>query len=151
MLNDPVRYFPDLYPPTPTLPVVGAEKLFRYYYDVRDDWLLLLESEPAPAGYDDTITISGGAPNGEWLGWVLPNVDSDGDWVIDAWEDILGTDPQVADSDDAGCSDGAEILGYGDPSQTELSDPLDGICRLPRIFADGFESGDLSAWGASIP
>ncbi len=156
MFNDGVRYFPEgiegyLYPPIPTPPVVGAEKLFRYYDDVRDDWLLLLESEQAPAGYDDTIFSPGGAPNGEWLGWVLPNVDSDGDGVIDAWENMLGTDPQVADSDGDGCSDGAEILGYVDPSQTELSDPLDGICRLPRIFADGFESGDVSAWSGSIP
>ncbi|MCP4568534.1 MAG: hypothetical protein GY841_13230, partial [FCB group bacterium] len=57
--------------------------MFHRYDDVRDDWLLLLESEPAPPGYDDTITSSGGAPNGEWVGWVLPNVDSDGDGVID--------------------------------------------------------------------
>ncbi|MCP4666012.1 MAG: hypothetical protein GY849_06565, partial [Deltaproteobacteria bacterium] len=132
-------------------PVVGAEKLFCYYDDVRDDWLLLLEWEQAPVGYDDTIFSSGGAPNGEWIGWVLPNVDSDDDGVIDAWENLLGTDPQVADSDGDGCSDGGEILGYFDPNQTELSDPLDGICRLPRIFADGFESGGVSAWSGSIP
>ncbi len=34
---------------------------------------------------------------------------------------------------------------------TPLSDPLDGICRLPGIFADGFESGDVSSWSGSIP
>ena len=102
--------------------------------------------------YDDTITQSGGTPDGVWLGWVLPNVDSDGDGVIDAWEQLLGTDPQVADSDGDGCSDGEEILGYVDPTRSELSDPLDGgACILHFIFADGFESGDVSAWAASEP
>ena len=142
---------PYLYPTTAT-PPLGAERLFRYYDDERDDWLLLLESEPAPPGYDDTITQSGGAPDGLWLGWVLPNVDSDGDGVIDAWEDLLGTDPQDADSDGDGCTDGEEILGYVDPSRSELSDPLDGgACILHFIFADGFESGDVGAWAASEP
>ena len=142
---------PYLYPTSAT-PPVGAEKLIRYYDDERDDWLLLLESEPAPPGYDDTITQSGGAPDGVWLGWVLPNVDSDGDGVIDAWEDLLGTDPQDADSDGDGCTAGEEILGYVDPSRSELSDPLDGgACILHFIFADGFESGDVGAWAASEP
>jgi len=83
---------------------------------------------------------------------VLPNVDSDGDGVIDAWELLLGTDPQVADSDADNCSDGDEILGYGHPYLAELSDPLDGVCLLQlKLFANGFESGDVSAWDASIP
>ncbi|MCP3997005.1 MAG: hypothetical protein GY722_18375, partial [bacterium] len=99
--------------------------------------------------YDDTITSSGGAPEGEEVGWVLPNVDTDGDGVIDAWEDLLGTDPFDPDSDDDDCSDGEEILGYVIPSVSELSDPLDGVCPFNLIFADGFESGDVSAWNES--
>ncbi len=155
LFNDGVRYFPEgiegyLYPTTAT-PPEGAERLIRYYDDERDDWLLLLDSEPPPPGYDDTITVSGGAPDGVWIGWVLPNVDSDGDGVIDAWEDLLGTDPQDVDSDDDDCSDGEEILGYVDPSRSELSDPLDGICLFHLVFVDGFESGDVSAWDESEP
>ena len=148
--NDGVRYFPEgiegyLYP-TAATPPAGAQQLIRYYDDVRDDWLLLLESEPPPPGYDDTIATSGGAPNGEALGWVLPNVDSDGDGVIDAWEGLLGTDPHNPDTDGDGASDGEEILGYVDPGQWQLTDPLDGV-----VFFDGFESGDLSAWSDHVP
>jgi hypothetical protein len=147
---DGVRYFPEgiegyIYPTTST-PPSGAEKLYRYYNDGLDDWLLLLESESPPAGYDDSLTSSGTAPNGLWIGWALPHVDSDGDGVIDAWEDLIGTDPQLSDSDADGCSDGEEILGFTDPTESRLSDPLDGLCLYHVLFLDGFESGDTSAW-----
>jgi hypothetical protein len=148
---DGIRYFPEgiegyLYPTTAT-PPTGAERLYRYYDAAADDWLLLLESESPPPGYDDPLFGPlGSAPDGEWLGWVLPAVDFDLDGLVDAWEEILGTDPQDEDSDGDGCSDGAEILGFIDPAEHRLSDPLDGLCLFDLLFLDGFETGDTSAW-----
>ena len=154
-VGDNVIYFPEgiegyIYPTSAT-PPAGAEKLYRYYNADLDDWLLLLESETAPAGYDDTLTTFGGAPAGEWIGWALPNVDTDGDGIIDAWESILGTGPTDADSDNDGCTDGEELLGYVNPSEWQPSDPLDGLCPLTLIFMDGFESGDTTAWSSTVP
>ncbi|MDA8018336.1 MAG: hypothetical protein MPN21_12890 [Thermoanaerobaculia bacterium] len=113
---------------------------------VWNDWVWT-----APARYDATATTFGGAPFGEWLGWVLPNVDSDGDGIIDAWESILGTGPTDADSDNDGCTDGEELLGYVNPSEWQPSDPLDSFCPLTHIFSDGFESGNTGAWSSTVP
>ena len=66
--------------------------------------------------------------------------------MIDAWEGLLGTDPHNPDTDGDGASDGEEILGYVDPGQWQLTDPLDGV-----VFFDGFESGDFSAWSDHVP
>lgn len=155
VVDDGVAYFPEgiegyIYPTSAT-PPAGVQKLYRYFDNQREDWLLLLEGEARPAGYDDTLTTDGGAPNGEWLGWVLPNVDTDGDAVIDAWEGLLGTDPSEPDSDNDLCTDGEELLGYVNPDQWQPSDPLDSICTYTGgLLTDGFETGDTSAWSLEI-
>jgi hypothetical protein len=80
------------------------------------------------------------------LGYVYPNIDSDGDSLIDGFEGILGTAPSVFDTDCDGLGDGQEMLVFdrsaANPSDHGYGDPLQGPC----IFADGFESGDFSGW-----
>lgn len=71
------------------------------------------------------------------LGYAYPNVDSDGDGLIDGFEYLLGTDPNQVDSDRDGVHDGVEYPQAGVP----LSDPCSaGRCRLDHLFDDGFES-----------
>lgn len=65
------------------------------------------------------------------LGYVFPNVDTDGDGLIDGQERILGTSVSVQDTDGDGLLDGVEYPPAGVP----FSDP-----RISDIiFEDGFE------------
>jgi hypothetical protein len=97
----------------------GAVKLYRRYNPSRDDFAIFPESELA------TMVANGYTSNGgasEILGYVYPNVDTDGDKLINGFETLAGTNPSVADSDCDGVSDGQELLvfgttGYGDPKQ----------------------------------
>ena len=68
-------------------------------------------------------------------------------------EPILGTDPLVADSDADGLLDGAEVDFHIDPLDPDSDGDglLDGADPDPIgfvPFADGFESGDVSAWSS---
>jgi len=82
---------------------------------------------------------------------VLPNVDTDGDGIVDAWETLLGTSASSRDSDGDGCSDGEELLGYVRPDGWVSSDPLVSGCAFSDIFADGFESGNTGQWSSVVP
>ncbi|HEX4862539.1 MAG TPA: S8 family serine peptidase, partial [Acidimicrobiales bacterium] len=96
----------------------GAVRLYRYYNSTRDDYAIFPESELAQMQADGYV-----GPNGlnDTIGYVYPNVDSDGDNLIDGFETLIGTDPQKADSDCDGISDGTEIFGY--PAGDPLSSP----------------------------
>lgn len=100
--------------PEPSCIPAGAVRLWRQYHYGRDDHAIFPESELAQmqaAGY-------GPAPGeNDLLGYVYPNVDSDGDTLINGFEGLLGTNPQRADSDCDGLRDGTEVLNYpyGDP------------------------------------
>lgn len=98
----------------------GAHKLYRTEDSVNFNHKLinLPVTDPAP-------------PNSVKLGYVYPNVDSDGDGLIDGQELILGTSLTDTDTDGDGLSDGFEYPPAGVP----LSDPL--ISDI--IFEDGFE------------
>lgn len=107
----------------------GAVRLYRRFNSTRDDYAIFPESELAQmqgAGY----TLHP-LPD-EWIGYVYPNVDSDGDGVIDGFEQLIGTDPHSPDSDCDGVSDGKELLTYG---PTGYGDPNQGPCGKV-IFAD---------------
>ncbi len=83
----------------------------------------------------------------EVIGYGFQNVDTDGDWLIDGLERLIGSDVTDPDSDADGVTDGQELLGYDrsnpDPALHGYGDPCSNGCP---IFADGFESGDTSAW-----
>lgn len=70
--------------------------------------------------------------------YAYPNVDSDGDGLIDGFERIIRTRPDLADSDGDGVSDGVEFPLAG----ISVSDPCQGPnvqCNLSALFANGFE------------
>lgn len=80
----------------------------------RDDYAVFPESElsqKVAEGYVSTPGLN------DWIGYVYPKVDRDGDQVIDGFETLAGTNPLRADSDCDGRSDGQEMLQfpYGDP------------------------------------
>jgi hypothetical protein len=86
----------------------GTVKLYKKYNPSRDDHAIFPESDLSymtSQGYTDNS-------GNEWIGYVYPNVDSDGDGVIDGFEAILETDSSDWDSDDDGISDGAEVNSY---------------------------------------
>lgn len=100
--------------PEPSCIPAGAVRLWRLYHYGRDDYAIFPESELAAmqaAGYTSTSGTN------DWIGYVYPNVDSDGDNVINGFEGLIGIDPTRGDSDCDGLSDGTETLSYpyGDP------------------------------------
>lgn len=98
----------------------NAHKLYRVVDDVNFNHTLvnLPINDPAPA-------------NSTKLGYVFPNVDTDGDGLIDGQERILGTLIGTPDTDGDGMTDGFEYPPAGIP----FSDPL--ISDI--IFENGFE------------
>jgi hypothetical protein len=105
--------------PEPSCIPAGAVRLYRIYNSARDDWAIVPESE-VPTYQANGYTMQYGSI--AWIGYVYPNVDSDGDWLINGFESLVGTNPSAADSDCDGKTDGAELLKY------PYSDPKIGFC-----------------------
>ena len=100
--------------PEPTCIPSGAVRLYRLYNAARDDYAIFPESERAQKQAEGYVSTPG---LNDWIGYVYPNVDQDGDQLIDGFEFLLGTTATRVDSDCDGRSDGAEVLQYpyGDP------------------------------------
>jgi len=127
-----------------------AVALHRLYNSSRRDTVIVPESEVA------TMMSQGYLPPPdpdlkEIVGYTLPNVDSDGDGLIDGFERLVGTKILNPDSDADGVSDGQELLFYDrsspNPAAHGYRDPCSNGCP---IFTDGFESGNTSAWSATV-
>ncbi|MEM8998338.1 MAG: hypothetical protein AAGF23_26375, partial [Acidobacteriota bacterium] len=88
---------------------------------------------------DGYAPLGGAYP--EILGYAFTLDDADGDHLLDGFEGLIGTDPQVADTDCDGLSDGAELPPAGLPA----GDPLDAGCGadLRASVAAGVGSGGL--------
>ncbi len=86
---------------------------------------------------DDTLARASNA--------VVVNVgtDTDGDGLTDDHEDLIGTDPNDADSDDDGIGDGEEVNPGADGFVT---DPLD-----PDTDGDGLQDGTETGLAAGLP
>ena len=126
-----------------TLPP-GTVRVYRAFHPTRYDHALFPESELGSmqaTGYTGQTVV----------GYAYPNVDTDGDTLIDGFEMLINTDPQHADTDCDGASDGSEVRTYN-LSTHKYGDPLLGSCwGLDTIFANGFESGNTSRWTTTIP
>jgi hypothetical protein len=125
---------------------LGATTLHRLYNASRHDTVVVPASERA------AMTSQGYLPPldpdlPEIIGCGFENVDSDADGLIDGFERLIGSDILDPDSDGDGVSDGQELLVYDQSSPNPVlhgyRDPCSNGCP---IFADGFESGDTSAW-----
>ncbi len=102
--------------PQPT----GSVRLIRRYNAARDDHAVFPEDQlPAMEALGYT-TVAESAPGAAFLGYVYPNVDSDGDNLIDGMELMLGMNPNQAHSDCDLVPDGQEYPQVDLP----LSDPL---------------------------
>lgn len=116
--------------PEPSCIPAGAVRLYRLYNASRDDYAIFPESQLAAmqaAGYVSSPGLN------DWIGYVYPNVDSDGDQLINGFETLIGTNPNAADSDCDGSSDGAEVLNY------PYSDPLGSPgCSAPPVASFSF-------------
>jgi serine protease len=99
-----------------TASVPGTVKLLRRYNPTRGDHAIFPESQLAAMQAEGYTQLSGS----DWLGYVYPNVDSDGDGLINGFESLLGTNPLGADSDLDGRTDGTEYPLADLP----VSDPL---------------------------
>jgi serine protease len=100
--------------PEPQCIPPGAVRLYRLYHPARDDYAIFPASELAQKQAEGYISTPG---LNDWIGYAYPNLDSDGDQLIDGFETLLGTNPAWVDSDCDGRPDGAEVLTfpYGDP------------------------------------
>lgn len=116
----------------------GAEKLYRQCHIAEDDCGIFLASERAmrqSEGYTEAYP----AGSDQHIGYAYPNIDSDGDGLIDGFEHIIGTRADLADSDNDGVVDGNEFPLAG----ISLSDPCEGpnpLCNPDVLFSGGFES-----------
>ena len=114
----------------------GAERLWLKCKTADDDCAVFLERDRASfeaQGY----TAAYPAGSNMRLGYAYPNVDSDGDGLIDGFEYLLGSKQNQADSDMDGIADGVEYPQAGVP----VSDPCSsGRCRAGYLFEDGFEA-----------
>lgn len=122
--------------PEPACIPRGAERLWLKCKTADDDCAVFLERD---RGSFEAQGYMSAWPTGSSmvLGYAYPNVDSDGDGLIDGFEYLLGTDPNQVDSDRDGVHDGVEYPQAGVPK----SDPCSaGRCRLDHLFDDGFES-----------
>ncbi|HEV8240576.1 MAG TPA: S8 family serine peptidase [Thermoanaerobaculia bacterium] len=123
--------------PEPSCIPAGAVRLYRRYNSTRLDYAIFPESElvsMASLGYTSPGAFA------EVLGYAYPNIDSDGDSLIDGFELLMGTNPVVADSDGDGSSDGAEALNY------PYCDPLRPGCGGSSVWVSvgGTDANDCS-------
>ncbi|MCP4660696.1 MAG: hypothetical protein GY856_35290, partial [bacterium] len=123
-----------------------AVSLHRLYNPTRHDTVVVPKSQVAAMKSQGYLAPADpGLP--EVLAHAFENVDSDGDGLIDGFEELIGSDILNPDSDGDGLSDGEELLVYdrssADPALHGYRDPCSNGCPM---FADGFESGDTSEW-----
>ncbi len=127
----------------PSCKPAGTERMYRLCKTADDDCAVFLESQfGAYQALGYTSVYPAGADS--VVGYAYPNVDSDGDGLVDGLERIIGTNwanPTTdKDSDDDGVQDGVEFPQAG----VSLSDPCVGpnvTCnRLQNVvFANSFE------------
>jgi serine protease len=127
--------------PEPACIPSGAVRLYRRYHPQRDDYAIFPESELAQM-VSQGYTSTGGA--NEVIGYVYPNIDSDGDGLIDGFELLVGTNPLVADSDCDGISDGQEILHY------PYTDPLGPGCAGAPVWVSA-QGNDANVCNSATP
>lgn len=100
----------------------GTRKLWRLYHAGHRAWALVMEGEQDSAAFAGYAAAPEAQNGPALLGYVYPNVDSDGDGLIDGFESAIGTNPQSKDSDCDGRDDGVEFplarLSDSDPLQS---------------------------------
>ncbi|MGA9342775.1 MAG: S8 family serine peptidase [Rhodanobacteraceae bacterium] len=125
--------------PEPTCIPPGAQKFYRECNLSIGDCATFLESERSTfEGQGYTAAYPSGSS--KLLGYAYPSVDSDGDGLIDGFEQVIGTNPDLADSDGDHSGDGNEFP----MAALEVGDPCAGgsgalYCPANFIFQNGFD------------
>lgn len=86
---------------------------------IQPDWIVALSSQLQSDSYGEYDVPLVGDP---CLGYAYAPVDTDGDGLINGYEAFLGTNPDAADSDGDGRSDGQEMM---EPVDGLFSDPAE--------------------------
>jgi serine protease len=97
-----------IYPRTMPQQPLGTVKLYRKFNETIYDHAIFPESELSSMidqGYNQNS-------GNDWIGYVYPNQDSDGDTLIDGFELVIGTNTTNPDTDGDGRKDGLEVLTY---------------------------------------
>jgi subtilase family protein len=119
----------------------GAQKLWRACKTADNDCATFLESE---RGAFETNGYTAAYPPGsnKRLGYAYPATDTDHDGLSDGFEYVVGTNPNLANSDNDTTPDAAEFPMVGVP----VSDPCGGVgsagaryCGADSIFKNGFD------------
>jgi hypothetical protein len=125
--------------PEPACVPPGAQKFYRECKTSVGDCATFLESERGTfEGQGYTAAYPPGAA--KVLGYAYPAVDGDGDGLVDGFEQVVGTNSKLADSDDDNVDDGMEFPMTG----VEVSDPCAGgvgavDCPANIVFKNGFD------------
>lgn len=129
--------FPNCTPEPACIPA-GSVRVLRRCNMANDDCAVFPEAQASlwlARGYAGAMFPGGN----DVLGYAYPNIDSDGDGLIDGMEHVVGTNPFAADSNSDGITDGAQFPQTG----ISLSDPCGGASSCLRssqtVFASGFE------------
>ena len=123
--------------PEPSCIPPGAQTLYRKCNSA-GDCATFLSSEAASFS---TYTITYPTGSNPVLGYAYPNVDTDGDGLIDGMEYVIGTNPNSAHSDGntSHQPDGVTYPQAGVPVGDPCLGSLAGSCPANSIFKNGFE------------
>lgn len=115
---------------------IGTKLLKRYVKSSTSDYVLALAN-------DEALWTGQGFASQEpsCLGFVFPNVDSDGDQLIDGYEELVGTAADLSDSDCDGFSDGLEVSSYSVAAHAYLDPLSQPRCSSTLVLTDDFEAG----------
>lgn len=124
--------------PEPSCIPPGAEKLWRKCKTADDDCAVFLESQRATfEGMGYTATVPAGFP--QHIGYAYPNVDTDGDGLIDGMEYVIGTSHLHTDTDGDGSPDATEFPLAAVSNSDPCNGTLAGRCPADKLFDNGFQ------------
>lgn len=114
-------------------PLPGTVAMHRVHHTGKNAWALVTETQLAQMIYVDSPFYGYSVPSEKLfgpslLGYAYPNIDNDGDGLINGFETLIGTNPNLADSD---CEGGTDLQEFPISTfQSFFKDPMaGGTCR----------------------